>query len=37
MWRKGHVCALLVGLQIVTATMVNSLVATQKIKNRTQI
>ena len=35
MWRKGNLCALLVGMLIGIATMENSLEVTQIIKNRT--
>ena len=37
MWRKGNPRALLVGLQIVAATMENSMEVPQKLKNRTTI
>ena len=33
MWRKGNPCALLVGMQIGEATVENSMVLSQKIKN----
>ena len=34
MWRKGNPCALLVGMQVGTATVENSMEVPQKIKNR---
>ena len=37
MWKNRNVCALLVLLQIGVATMVNNMVVSQKIKNRTTI
>ena len=37
MWRKGTPCVLLLGLQIGTVTMKNSLKDPQKIKNRTTL
>ena len=37
MWRKGSPCALLVGMQVGTATMENNMEIPQKIKNRTNI
>ena len=35
MWRKGNPCALLVGMQIGTATVENSMELPQKVKNGT--
>ena len=37
MWRKGNLCALLVGSQISAATMENSIKVPQKLKNRTTL
>ena len=37
MWRKGNPCALLVRMQISTATMENSMETPQKIKNKTTV
>ena len=37
MWRKGDPCALLVGMEIGTAIVENSMEGPQKIKNRTTI
>ena len=35
MWREGNTCALLVGMQIDTATKKNSIEVPQRSKNRT--
>ena len=37
LWRKGNLCALLVGLQIGAATVENSIKFSQKNKNRTTL
>ena len=37
MWRKGNPCALLVGMEIDTGTMENSMEVLVKTKNRTTI
>ena len=37
MWRKGNSFALLMGMQIGTATMVNYMEVPQKIKNKATI
>ena len=35
MWRKGNSCALLVGMEVGTATMENSMEVPPKIKSKT--
>ena len=37
MWRKGNSLALLVGMQIVAATLENSMGVPQKVENRTTL